>query len=64
MTFLAISFLCKNMKTLRLLNTIGCLAFVVYGYMLEAYPVMVVNALIVIINFYNLYQLLQEKETA
>lgn len=49
-----VSFLMKNMKTLRIVNTIGCLLFVIYGYLLHSAPVIITNAAIILINLYYL----------
>ncbi|RUA09213.1 MAG: hypothetical protein DSY82_06165, partial [Flavobacteriia bacterium] len=48
------SFIFRNVKYLRLVNTIGCITFVVYGYFIESYPVMIANMFIFIMNIYHL----------
>ncbi|MDR1679454.1 MAG: YgjV family protein [Prevotellaceae bacterium] len=53
--FLVLSFLCKDMFKLRLINTIGCVFFIAYGLLLPAYPVAIANAIIVGINIYQLF---------
>ncbi|WP_459210614.1 uroporphyrinogen decarboxylase [Aquimarina rhabdastrellae] len=51
-----VSFLMKNIRTLRIVNTIGCLAFVVYGVFLGwSYPIIITNISIALINFYYLF---------
>ena len=52
---LMIAFLMKDIKKLRIINTIACLLFVVYGYMLHSYPIMISNAFIGLVNIYYLY---------
>jgi len=53
-----LSFLMKNMRTLRIANTIGCLIFVVYGVLLGfSIPIIVTNIAIVVINLYYLFKL-------
>ena len=54
-----IAFLMKNMRTLRIVNTVGCVLFIVYGSLLPSIPVIVTNAAIVCINLY--YLLRKEK---
>lgn len=54
---IAISLLMTSIVKLRILNTIGCILFVIYGTTVKAYPVAVANAIIIIINMYNLYKL-------
>lgn len=50
-----ISFLMKNMKTLRIINTIGCVLFVAYGILLNfSIPIVLTNVAIVGINIYYL----------
>ena len=44
---------------LRIINSIGCILFVIYGLNVHAYPVAISNALIILINIYNLYVLLK-----
>lgn len=58
-----LSFLMKNMKTLRIVNTIACTIFIVYGILLAySIPIILTNAAIVIINLY--YLLFKEKKKA
>jgi uncharacterized protein with PQ loop repeat len=53
---LLISFTMKNLKSLRIINSIACLLFVVYGVMLSnAWPIIISNAAIFTINFYYLF---------
>ncbi len=55
MLTLMISFMMKDMKKLRIINTIGCLLFVAYGFMLGSYPIIITNAFITMVNFYYLF---------
>lgn len=53
---LLISFTMKNLRSLRIINSIACLIFVVYGVMLSnAWPIIISNAAIFTINFYYLF---------
>jgi len=54
---IAISLTMTDMYKLRIINSIGCLMFVIYGLNVGAYPVALANAIIIIINIYNLYKL-------
>ncbi len=48
-----VSFLMKNIKTLRIINTIGCVAFVIYGVLLNwSIPIIITNVAIAGINLY------------
>ena len=50
-----ISFLMKNIVKLRVINTIGCLIFIVYGVLLNfSIPIILTNSVIVGINIYFL----------
>lgn len=52
---LIISFMMKNINTLRIINSIGAVFFVVYGIMLEtSYPIIITNAFILMVNIYYL----------
>ncbi len=50
-----ISFLMKDIKVLRLVNSVGCALFVAYGFLLGSIPVIVTNTAILCINFYYLF---------
>ncbi|ADZ84353.1 YgjV family protein [Cellulosilyticum sp. ST5] len=58
---IAISLLMTDVIKLRLLNTVGCLLFVIYGFIVGAYPVAVANLAIILINLYHLYKLYNTK---
>lgn len=60
----AISFLMKDVVKLRLVNSVGCLCFVIYGILIGAIPVAVLNALIVAINAYYIIMSFKEKKNA
>jgi len=54
--FLVMSFLFgKNELKLRILGTIGCVLFVIYGLLIPAYPMVIANVIIVGINVYHLF---------
>ena len=53
-----ISFLMKNIIKLRIINTIGCLIFIVYGVLLNfSIPIIITNSVIVGINVYFLIKM-------
>ena len=54
---IAISLTMTDMYKLRIINSVGCLRFVIYGLNVGAYPVALANAIIIIINIYNVYKL-------
>lgn len=52
---LMVSFLMKNIITLRIINSIGAILFVVYGFMLAtSWPIIISNAFILGVNIYYL----------
>jgi uncharacterized protein with PQ loop repeat len=52
---LMISFLMKNINTLRIINSIGAVLFVVYGIMLvTSWPIIITNTFILGINVFYL----------
>lgn len=52
---LMISFLMKNINTLRIINSIGALLFVSYGIMLvTSWPIIITNTFILGINIFYL----------
>ena len=50
-----LSFLMRDIKKLRIVNSIGCIFFIVYGILLESIPIIGTNIAIVGINFYYLF---------
>jgi uncharacterized protein with PQ loop repeat len=49
------SFLMKNINTLRIINSMGCLLFVIYGFMLAtSWPIIISNTFILGVNVYYL----------
>ncbi len=52
-----ISFLMKKMRLLRIVNTVGCGLFVMYGIMLDeiSWPIIITNVAIIGVNFYQLF---------
>lgn len=63
-TLVAISFLLKDVVKLRMVNAVGCVCFVIYGVLIGAVPVALLNTLIVLINGYYIFQALKEEKKA
>lgn len=59
--FVAASFLFKSIVHLRIVNSIGAVFFVIYGVIIGAYPVALLNAFLVCVNLYQLYRLKKEQ---
>lgn len=58
----AISLMMKSLLRLRIVNLIGALFFTAYGILLQAYPVAFMNALIVCIDLFYLFQMWRQKD--
>jgi hypothetical protein len=54
MIVVIISMMMKNMKWLRILNSISCAMFIVYGVFLGAYPIILLNSIVIGINVFRL----------
>ncbi|PIV94949.1 MAG: uroporphyrinogen decarboxylase [Flavobacteriaceae bacterium CG_4_10_14_3_um_filter_33_47] len=57
MATVLISFTMKSVIKLRIVNSFGCLIFVIYGFMLQplSKPIIITNAIIFAINIYYLF---------
>lgn len=53
--FIVMSFIVNNLKSVRIINMIGCLCFVIYGTYFEAWPVVIPNAILIVIQLYFLF---------
>jgi hypothetical protein len=56
MSVVLFSMLLKDMITLRIVNSAACAMFIVYGFMIGAYPVIVMNFLVIAINMYRIFK--------
>lgn len=54
MIVVVISMMMKDMKWLRIINTISCAMFVIYGLLIGAYPIVLLNSIVILINLYRL----------
>lgn len=59
---LAISLLVTNDLKFRWLNTWGCVCFIVYGVLINAFPIILTNSILFLINLYYLIKLYNAKE--
>ena len=55
--FILLSMLMTSIVRLRLINLVGCFLFVVYGLLIEAYPVALMNLFIAIVNIYYIIKI-------
>ncbi len=59
---LAMSLVVSNELRFRWLNTFGCLIFIIYGILINAFPVVLTNGLLLAINGFYLYKIYQKHE--
>ncbi len=59
---IVISMMMNSLIRLRIVNMTGAFLFSVYGFLIGAYPVGVLNGIIVFVNLYQLYKLYSRKE--
>ena len=60
--FLIISLCIHGDIKFRIYNSLGCVAFTIYGIAFNAWPVILTNAILLAINFYYLRKLYQHRE--
>lgn len=58
----AVSLLMSSIIKLRWYNLIGSVMFAIYGFMINAIPVALINTIVVFINIYYLYKIYRTKE--
>lgn len=58
----ALSLMMKNILRLRVINLIGAITFVVYGYFINAWPVIVMNAFITLVDLYYIVDIFRKKQ--
>lgn len=52
--FIVLSFAVNKLKQVRIINSIGCLCFVIYGIYFKIWPVVLPNAILIFIQMYYL----------
>ena len=51
-----VSFLSKNVRTIRIINLVGCTTMTFYGSLLEnGFPIVLLNSGIILIHLYHLF---------
>jgi hypothetical protein len=55
--FILLSFLCNREKNIRLINIIGAILFVIYGTLIEAPSVYILNGALIVIHIYKIYKM-------
>ena len=54
MIIVLISVTVKDVKKLRITNSVACAMFIFYGIQLNAYPIVIMNSLVIVINLWRL----------
>lgn len=57
-----VSLIMSDIFKLRIINAIGCLLFVVYGFTVKAYPVGVINGFCLLIDIYYIVKLKKQNQ--
>lgn len=58
-----LSFLQTGEKRIRTFNIIGAVIFVIYGLLIQAHSVWILNAILVVIQVYKIYKIHKRKNT-
>ncbi len=58
----AISLMMRSLVRLRTINSAGCVVFVIYGILIHAYPVAILNGFIVGVNAFYLSRMFRQKD--
>ncbi|TVZ52133.1 YgjV family protein [Dokdonia sp. Hel_I_53] len=53
--FVLLSFFNKDLRKLRIVNSVGCALFVAYGVLLGSIPIIITNVAILLVNGYYLF---------
>ena len=61
--FVLLSFLFTAEKRIRQINIIGAVIFIVYGILLAAHSIYILNSALVIIHIYKLYRIRNRRQT-
>ncbi|CAN5194964.1 hypothetical protein BH09BAC2_BH09BAC2_18990 [soil metagenome] len=59
---LAISLLVNNDLKFRWINTLGCLSFIIYGILINAFPIILTNSILLVINVVYLIKIYNRTE--
>ena len=59
-----VSFLFKNIRTIRLISIVGCIIFVVYGVLINAPSIWLLNGILIFVHIFFLIKMRKNKGTA
>ena len=55
------SFTIENIKRLRIVNTLGCFLFTIYGLYILSIPIIITNMVIMAINLHQLLKIIKKE---
>lgn len=55
--FVISAFLFKNVKTIRILDGVGALLYIIYGILIHSYANILLNSVLVAVQLYHLHKL-------
>lgn len=55
--FVLLSFLMKDIKTVRLINIFGAVCFVIYGILINSLSTWIMNGALIVIHIFHLYKI-------
>ena len=50
--FIILAFVFSNIRTIRIINAVGCVCFVIYALFYDAWPVLIPNAVLFFVQLY------------
>lgn len=59
-----ISFVLNGEKRIRVANIFGAVLFVIYGLLIQAYSIWILNGILIVLQFYKVYKIKQHKQRA
>ena len=60
-SLILVSFLFKDIKLIRIVNIIGAVFFIIYGFAIKTWPTVVVNIALIFIHLFYLNKMRKEK---
>lgn len=60
--FVISAFICKDVKKIRILDSVGAVLYIVYGILIHSFANILLNSFLIIVQIYHLHKLRKEKE--
>ena len=54
--FIIAAFCCNNTKYIRLLDSVGALLYIIYGFLISSISVVILNCILLLLQIYKLYK--------